>query len=126
MRINGVKMEKRKFSRVKFNAEILIKIDEYWIKCDLLDISLKGILLTVEEPYSLDMGKKYDLKIKLPSSTIVLSFEGRSVHKRESQFGLRFENFDSDSFTHLRRLLELNTGEDQLIRSEISHLIDQA
>ena len=37
---------------------------------------------------------------------------------------LRIEHLDIDSISHLKRLVELNVGDDELLYREIEHLTD--
>jgi hypothetical protein len=52
-------------------------------------------------------------------STTVTHVAGRRV-------GLRCDNIDLDSVTHLRRLVELNAGDPNLLDRELSALIHEA
>jgi hypothetical protein len=52
-------------------------------------------------------------------STTVTHVAGRRV-------GLRCDNIDIDSVTHLRRLVELNAGDPNLLDRELSALIHEA
>ena len=56
-----------------------------------------------------------------PGTTI--SMWGTVVHIDDQQIGLRCDSIDLDSITHLRRLVELNSGDPAELEREISALI---
>jgi hypothetical protein len=47
----------------------------------------------------------------------------RVAHLENTHVGLRCESIDLDSMAHLRRLLELNSGDPELVERELSALI---
>lgn len=46
-----------------------------------------------------------------------------AVHSEEDHIGFKTEHMDLDSATHLRRLVELNLGDENLLERELSELI---
>jgi hypothetical protein len=88
----------------------------------LLDISLKGALLETGQVWHGKPGEECRLALELaPNATItmwtkVMHVEGRHV-------GLRCESIDLDSVTHLRRLVELNSGDPAILDREFASLI---
>ena len=116
--------EKRKFSRVNFKIEsrFIASKKTYGIK--VINISLKGLLAEFESGIKREDIETGLIEIKLINSDIVLTFEAALLHLKENQAGFRFVKTDSDSVTHLRRLLELNTGNPNQIDSEIYYLLD--
>ncbi|MBN1969326.1 MAG: PilZ domain-containing protein [Candidatus Delongbacteria bacterium] len=116
--------DKRKFSRVEFNTDTYINFNNNWIKSKLLDISLKGVLLEIDEIIDFKKNDTYEVKINLPSSLIYMNFKALLVHISGKRFGLKFVHIDSDTFIHLRRLMELNIGSDSTITDELSFLSD--
>ena len=67
--------EKRYFSRINFKAHSKIEFDNNGYEGDLLDISLKGALLSFKGPVPLKMKDCCTLIIHLHSSDIKLIFD---------------------------------------------------
>lgn len=97
--------------------------DEEW-SCNLLDISLRGML--VEPPQNLD------IDLNQPCAMALFLGEEVSIHARvkimhhdEDSWGLRWLQIDINSLKHLRRLLELNTSNPELLTRELADLTRQ-
>jgi hypothetical protein len=56
----------------------------------------------------------------------VVTMSGVVVHLEGQHIGMECQNIDLTSLTHLRRLVELNTGDAELMNRELSHLFGQA
>ncbi len=111
---------KRYYKRVDFHVNAAARVDNILYTGELYDISLKGALIKMNKGSGLFSGKIGTVMLKLPNSNITLEFEARIVHKQDDFLGFKFEGADVDSITHLRRLLVLNTGDEEGIDREIS------
>jgi hypothetical protein len=112
-------MNDRRFRRIPFEAEVRIAIDQRSWSCQLLDIAIKGALLESTVPLPLALGTVARLSLPLPGSPIVLAFEAELAHREENRFGFKFLHENLETLTHLRTLLELNTGDPEGVRSEL-------
>ena len=61
-----------------------------------------------------------ELVIALPGTAISLNFDAELVHVEDLQYGFKFISEDLETLTHLRKLIELNTGDAETTRSELS------
>ena len=52
-----------------------------------------------------------------------ITMEGKVVHKEDQFIGLECQHIDLDSMTNLRRLVELNTGDENLLGRELSEVL---
>lgn len=115
--------QRRHFSRIPFhgNAHLLIGVDEW--PCEVLDLSLKGALISIDTalPDS-PPDERCLLELQLADG-VVVRMEGDIVHREASHLGLACRDIDLDSITHLRRLLELNLGDAALLQREFSALV---
>jgi len=114
--------DRRKYSRVKFEAETTCVWQGKRIPTHLLDISLKGALVEFDSPPPFAKGADLHLELALNGRQLVLSFESRSVFESEIQVGLEFLGIDLETLTHLRRLVELNTGDSDRVKEELFFL----
>jgi hypothetical protein len=112
-------MDERRFRRITFATKIELVTGPRRQSCQLLDIALKGALLESAEPLPLPLGTRAQLILTLPDSEIVLEFDAELVHREENHLGFEFIHEDLQTLTHLRTLLELNTGDPEGIRSEL-------
>jgi len=114
--------EKRRFTRIKFVTDVRIKVKEHTFDGDLIDLSLNGALMHSNKQALLTLGEECELCFYLPSSDITLVFNVKLSHSENQNLGFEFVSEDLDTMTHLRRLLELNMGDDEKITEELSVL----
>ena len=112
-------MDERRFRRVPFATEAMLVAGQRRQRCQLLDIALKGALLESAEPLPLPIGTRAHLDIPLPDSELELGFDVELVHQQGPHYGVKFLHENLQTLTHLRTLLELNTGDPEGVRSEL-------
>ncbi len=113
--------EKRRFGRIPFGAIVSLSVEGHTYKGALHDLSLNGAKILLDAPNA--PGLKSHCRLKLPlSKDLNLEFEGEVVHAFESTVGLRFTESDPESFGHLIRLMELNTGDAEKVHDELHHI----
>ncbi len=112
--------EKRKFHRIPFQCQSQVRCGDKTSIAELMDISMKGALMLVRDMPDWEMGRIYYLDIKLVNSDIHLQFEARLAHQEGDHYGFVFQSEDLDTFAHLRRLLELNLGDSEIVDHELS------
>ncbi|MFP4204996.1 MAG: PilZ domain-containing protein [Spirochaetaceae bacterium] len=117
-------MDKRRFTRTDFETGGVIHAGERRIPFTLVDVSLKGMLVSPEQPDALSLGDPADIEIVLAGGEVTIEASARCVHREGDYLGFRFEIIDAQSMMHLRRLLELNTGRAETIGRELSFLAD--
>lgn len=88
----------------------------------VLDLSLKGALLTVPAETRLTVGEHCTLSVQLDTDDLI-RMECKVAHHEGERTGLLCLTIDIDSVTHLRRLVELNLGDPELLERELSALI---
>lgn len=113
--------ERRIFSRVSFDATTYVIHDGKREAVTLLDISLNGALIEMPAQWHAENGSKATIEIIL-SPDITILMEAHLAHIETSHAGFRCDAIDIDSMTHLRRVVELNTGEPDLVEREFSAL----
>lgn len=111
--------EKRYFSRINFTARTQIEFNDNVYEGDLLDLSLRGALLSFKDQIPLKMHDCCTLIICLHSSDIKLIFEAELAHLHKNNLGFKFLREDVGTMTHLRNLLSLNVGDYDKITDEL-------
>jgi len=115
----------RKFERTDFNVKGFVNCDGRDYPVSVINISLKGVLVSAEDSTCLKLEQKYPLRISLPHSEINIITTGRLMRKDDGHYGFRFDSIEADGMIHLRRLLELNISSEEEIERELSFLNDQ-
>lgn len=114
--------DKRRFSRIPFDANVLISHNGKEWRSKLLDISLKGLM--IETPKELDavMGEHFHLEVIFTNSGSLISGNISVAHIGESHIGCEIRQIDIESASHLRRLVELNISDQNLLERELTEL----
>ncbi|MDF2178011.1 PilZ domain-containing protein [Aliiglaciecola sp. CAU 1673] len=113
---------RRQFTRIVFSAPGELRQGAKKWHCSLLDISLKGVLLTKPEKFEVKADEPVLLVISLPGMANSIMLEGLIRHQEEEQLGIQIKMIDIDSASSLRRLVELNVGDDALLKRELEAL----
>ncbi len=118
-----VQDERRRFSRVAFHRPAELALGDERTTGELLDVSLKGALLEVPTASGAAVGAPCALTIRLDAGTALIRMSGTVVHRRGMLVGVRCDAIDLESIAHLRRLVELNLGDDALLHRELAALV---
>lgn len=117
--------ERRRFTRINFDANAEIDFDGQCYAVHLHDLSLKGALIHSDLALPCSLGDSLVLYVHLADNSISLKFPCTMSHTEDHNIGLKFGVIDLDTLTHLRRLVELNIGDSLLLERELEHLFDQ-
>ncbi|GHU28237.1 cyclic diguanosine monophosphate-binding protein [Betaproteobacteria bacterium] len=116
--------ERRKYSRIAFQASATLIFPDQTFGVSIFDLSLKGALVRLPAGITIAEQAACELRVKLEMFAEI-TMEARIVHVEGRYAGLLFLTMDLDSVTHLRRLVELNLGDQALFDRELSELIDE-
>ncbi len=114
--------ERRNFWRAVFHAPVRLTTHDGQVYAQLLDISLKGALLETGAAWNGKAGEECQLNLGLAMGTNIVMWT-KVMHVEGRNVGLRCESIDLDSITHLRRLVELNSGDPALLDRELGSLV---
>ncbi len=120
--------ERRKFSRIIFSGHCTLSEEisgetKTW-QTDLLDISLNGALVHRPELWHDKVDTPVQLNLHLEGSDIVLEIGGIICHQEEGLLGIKFLTLSLESISHLKRLIQLNLADENLLHREMSQLIN--
>ena len=117
--------DQRRFQRIEFDSPVRFTTSERSIGGVVSDISLKGILIQTESTPDLDFtGTKGEIEIDLPGSDEHIEMQVRCIHQHEKTLGLETMTIDIKSAAHLRRLMELNLGSEDMLSRELTTLVE--
>lgn len=111
----------RCFSRIPFNVKATLKDIAHDWETGLLDISLHGALIKVPDAFEANADQRYQLVVHLENGPDIY-MDVAIAHQEAHELGLHCRDVDVDSITHLRRLVELNLGDPELLERELSAL----
>ncbi|UXI69598.1 PilZ domain-containing protein [Tahibacter amnicola] len=113
--------ERRRFQRFNFEGTVRLYSGSAMWETKLVDVSLKGVLIErpVEWQGKLGGGHRLDLRI---NGSVIISMGVSIAHVMPHRLGCRWEKIDLDSFSQLKRLIELNLGDPSLLNRELSAL----
>lgn len=124
--------QRRHFSRVSFQDGCTLQINDTALSCSVLDLSLRGALLslpagTLTGPapgrgtpctLTITLEPDGDAQVVMSAQVAHLDTSGDTLH-----LGISCREIDLDSITHLRRLVELNLGDAELLEREVALLV---
>lgn len=116
--------ERRKFSRVVYQATAAIEANEQQWPTQLLDLSLKGALVATPKDWPSEVAAPLVLHFTLSDTNIELSMKVDLCHVHADHLGLKTTSIDIESATHLKRLVQLNMGNDELLHRELEQLVN--
>ena len=113
--------ERRQFRRLPFVTRMQLYSGTSAWECEIIDISLKGVLFNKPEGWSGKLNAIYRISISLSNSPTI-SMNITVAHLGKNSIGAKWNKIDVDSFSRLKRLIELNTIEKTRISKEIGLL----
>ncbi|MFO7569565.1 MAG: PilZ domain-containing protein [Smithellaceae bacterium] len=109
--------ERRKRTRVPVGFDLTIMIKGRDIKVQTLNLSLTGVSVASDHPFSPQEPCEVHLSLH---QDINLTIEGRVLRSSGKETIISFVSMDEDSFYHLKRLLQFNAPDPDLIEQEIN------
>ena len=117
--------DRRRFERIPFDHAAALLTEQGLWPCELLDISFRGALLGPNELCQPTEGQQLELVIPLDDAEeIRITMSGTVVRASDQGIALSCDRMDIDSMSLLRRLVEMNLGDTDLLERELSAFID--
>jgi len=113
---------RRQFSRILFSIKAILTVEDQEYPVSIHDISLNGALIKAPEHKAPLKSKLGTLCFNLNENESEVLMHIAIVHETSEELGLQCNAIDIDSITHLRRLVELNLGDESQLNKELSQL----
>jgi hypothetical protein len=113
--------ERRHFHRILYHGDAMLTGTDTTYPCNIIDICLKGCLLAFQQPWSGNLDEAYTLTLCL-SDDVIINMQVKVTRVAEDRVGCLCEHIDIDSISNLRRLVELNLGNSDLLERELAAL----
>lgn len=112
----------RHYSRIPFDAGVMLHLEDRVLAVHLVDVALKGALVESATAQALVLHEKCRLVLTLTQGGDAITMAGRIAHLEGAHIGVECQEIDVNSLTLLRRLIELNTGDAARVNRELSHM----
>jgi hypothetical protein len=120
---DGPIKNQRKFKRLTFSCQAqLFSGKEYWLS-EVINISLKGVKFVRPDNWTAQPKDSFRLILLLDNSPII-SMSVKILHFNEKEVNAKWLKIDLDSFSKLKRIMELNTLVKNQISNELNFLKD--
>ncbi|ARB29042.1 PilZ domain-containing protein [Pseudomonas tolaasii] len=115
--------DRRRFRRIAFDAKTTIAQDNWNWPVRLVDVSLRGLLVERPEDWRGNGKRLFNVDIRLDPQAHI-KMQVKLAHDDHGQLGFVCEHIDLDSISHLRRLIELNLGDEDELHRELGALLE--
>ncbi len=115
--------DNRHTHRISFDCKVEFKARKILYSCELIDISINGALIGNCSDETPPEGTPCKLTLTLDeSSKVQIVMLGTIAHKTENRLGIHCQTIDIVSMTHLRKLVEYNIGDPELLERDFEAL----
>lgn len=115
--------DRRRFKRIAFDAKTELSQGPNRWSVQLIDLSLKGLLIHRPDPWLGDPNQPFDVDIHL-GEDVDVHMNVHLSHDENDQLGFECLHIGLDSISHLRRLIELNLGDMEELEREMRALVE--
>ncbi|MCS0322047.1 PilZ domain-containing protein [Vibrio diabolicus] len=116
--------ERRRFSRILHQALAKVEQRDLAIESRIQDLSLHGLVMKVEETEALDPALPVHVTFSFDQSEQVITLKAQIVDVSKCEIRLKIIKIDIESISQLKRFIELNVGNNDLLNRELEHLSD--
>ena len=116
--------ERRQYHRVSFDSVATLSGNQQSFDCQIIDLSIHGVLL---RPHGVIYAKEdIEYKLNIPLETdgaeVSIQMTLKLIRQKPENLAFKCENLDLDSITHLRKIVELNSGDPSVLESDLQTL----
>jgi hypothetical protein len=115
-KVCDMEQEQRRRTRVPIQLEATLVVGDQEMAVKSQNLSLKGLLCTVDRP--LRPGQRCSVKLKLTPGVQVL-VQGEVLRAGAEGMAIDFLEMDEQSFVHLKKIVEYNAGDADQIDDEL-------
>jgi hypothetical protein len=115
--------ERRRFNRIATDKPVSLREGDRQHSGTVLDISLQGLLLESNGSWNPTIGARVRAGVHLGKDMPEIRMDGEIAHIDGKRVGLRCVVIDLESASMLRRMVELNLGDGELLERDLSQLL---
>lgn len=117
--------ERRRFTRVPFEARVIIKYQSITIDAKLVDISLNGALAKCPHTCMLSIGDSCEVTIDMGETHTPIQYDAHIVHIQDKIVGLQCQEIPAESASALKELMARYLADDELLHREIDAMVSE-
>ena len=119
--VDALGNERRRFRRIPIEGTVRLFSGSAMWTSTLIDLSLRGVLIDRPADWDGALGQRYRLDLRIEGGVMIAM--GSSLQRIcPDALGFACERIDLDSFARLKRLVELNIGNAELLNRELAAL----
>jgi hypothetical protein len=107
--------DKRKRSRVPVHFDIAIVLRGERIQARIVNISLTGILCTTDRRFQKDDACTVVISLR---DDLQITIDAKLLRVGKDETAISFTSMDEESFSHLKKVVQYNTGDADRIEKE--------
>jgi len=117
--------ERRRFRRIATDKTVTLRLGTQVFSGVVHDISLRGLLFETRDdpPADVRIGSPISARVDLGDPRWQIACEGSVAHLADRQIGMHCQGMDVESAARLRRLVEVNLADPELLEREFAELI---
>ncbi|PFG45168.1 PilZ domain-containing protein [Vibrio sp. ES.051] len=116
--------ERRRFSRILHQPSTKVEQRDLAIEARIQNLSLHGLLMKAEETEALDPSLPVHVTFSFYQSEQVITLKAQVVNVSKREIRVKIINIDIESISQLKRFIELNLGNNDLLNRELDYLSD--
>jgi hypothetical protein len=120
----GERMEKRRYKRVAFGTEAVVRSEGVSISGTVSNLSMKGMFVTTKESLPGDNILEIEIVLSGSSSKLAIEVKGKLIRQTEEGIAVEFTEMDLDSFMHLKNVVAYNSEDADAVEEEYHKSID--
>lgn len=113
--------DRRRFSRIPFDAWVELQQQPQRWHAPVVDLSLRGLLVQQPADWQPDPYRGFLAAVRLAGAAVI-HMEVRLRHGADGMLGFVCDRIDLESASQLRRLVELNLGDADILERELGAL----
>jgi len=106
---------KRKRTRIAAHFEVTVTLDEVHYLVETLNLSLTGLLCVTNNNFRLNAPCHIHIQL---TDDVIIDLEGKILRLGDQETAISFSSMDEESFFHLKRIIELNSIDADMIEKE--------
>ncbi|MBW8192960.1 PilZ domain-containing protein [Neiella marina] len=114
--------ERRKFFRIVLDWPVDVVLGEIKTPAVLIDLSFKGMLIH-SDSLNVSQDDRVGIEVRNPESEHPMIFSGHVIRAANGNYAISFDAVDIDTMSELRRTIELNMGNDELLQRNLEQLL---
>ena len=119
--VDALGNERRRFRRFPIEGSVRLYSPAAMWTSTLIDLSLRGVLIERPADWTGSEGQGYRLDVRLEGG-VMIAMGTRLQRICPDSLGFNCERIDLDSFSKLKRLVELNIGNSDVLNRELAVL----